>query len=55
MFEFAFMQRALVAAVLPLSLPQLLAALPRVTARLDALDDGYGPRQIQDDKDRFVR
>jgi hypothetical protein len=40
--------------VLPLPLPRLLAALPTITDRLDALDDGYGPRQVRDYKTSFV-
>jgi hypothetical protein len=45
---------ALVAAVLPLPLPRLLGALSSITDRLDALDDGHGPRQVRDYKQSFV-
>lgn len=44
---------ALIAAILPIGLLDLLRCLPRLAARLDALDDRKRTRQVQRFRDRF--
>lgn len=43
----------LIAAILPIGLHDLLRCLPRLAARLDALDDRKRTRQVERFRDRF--